>query len=131
MQLINFFKYIWNLVKAWIHAYIISPLNSWGKYITQGAYVQNNERNQQVLEFLYKVSQDGTYEPSTPLEYYIEKQLLYELYEDAVKNHIEEFKAENNGHVPTYEEVRSDYARQITLDLLSYRWIDDSKWDDK
>lgn len=130
MQLINFFKYIWNLIKAWINAYIILPLNGWNKYIAQGAYIQDNERNQQVIEFLYKVSQDSAYEPSTPLEHYIEKQ-LYETYEYAIKGHIEEIKDKYNGQVPTYKEVRSECAQQIALDLLSYRWIDDSKWDDE
>ena len=129
MQLINFLKRIWAFIKALINAYIILPLKGWYKYISQGAYIQDNERNQQVIEFLYKVSQDGTYEPSTPTEHYLEKH-LYEAYEDAIKDHIEEIKAEYNGQVPTYKEVRNECAQQIALDLLSYRWIDDRDWDD-
>ncbi len=46
MQLINFLKHIWTLVKAWINAYIILPLKGWNKYIINGAYIQDNERNQ-------------------------------------------------------------------------------------
>lgn len=129
MQLINFLKRIWAFIKALINAYIILPLKGWNKYISQGVYIQDNDRNQQVIEFLYKVSQDGTYEPSTPTEHYLEKH-LYEAYEDAIKDHIKEIKAEYNGQVPTYEEVRSECAQQIALDLLSYRWIDDRDWDD-
>ena len=129
MQLINFLKRIWAFIKALINAYIILPLKGWYKYISQGAYIQDNDRNQQVIEFLYKVSKDGTYEPSTPTEHYLEKH-LYEAYEDAIRDHIEEIKAEYNGQVPTYEEVRNECAQQIALDLLSYRWIDDRDWDD-
>lgn len=40
-------------------------------------------------------------------------------------------KDEYNGKIPTYEEVRNECAQQIALDLLSFRWIDDSKWDDE
>ena len=130
MQLINFFRKIWYYIKTWVNAYIVLPIRGWFKYLTIGAYIQDNERNQQVIEFLYKVSQDGAYEPSTPTEHYLEKH-LYEAYEDAINDHIEEIKAEYNGQVPTYEEVRSECAQQIALDLLSYRWIDDSKWDDE
>ena len=130
MQLINFLKCIWNFIKAWINAYITLPLKGWKSYIIDGAYIQDNERNQQVIEFLCKVSQDCTYEPSTPTEHYLEKH-LYQAYEDAINDHLEEIKAEYNGEVPTYEEVRSECAQQIALDLLSYRWIDDSKWDNE
>lgn len=77
-----------------------------------------------------KVANDGKYEPSSPLEHYIEKH-LYEAYEDAINEHKDLILIEYNGTIPTYEEVRSECARQIGLDLLSYRWIDDSKWDDE
>lgn len=82
------------------------------------------------MEFLYKVSQDGKYEPSLPIEHYLEKQ-LYEAYQETITKHEQMIKDEYDGKIPTYEEVRSECAQQIALDLLSFRWIDDSKWDDE
>lgn len=128
--MIKFFRKIWHYIKAWVNAVIILPLKGWFRYLTVGAYIQDNERNQQVIEFLFKVSQDGNYEPSLPIEHYLEKH-LYEAYQEAIAKNEQIIRDEYDGEIPTYEEVRSECAQQIALDLLSFRWIDDSKWDDK
>ena len=127
--MVNFLKRIQRYIKAFIYAYVILPIKGWYRYLTSGVYIEDNERNQQVIDFLYKVSEDKSYQPSSPVEHYLEKH-LYEAYLDAIKDHEDIIRNEYDGNIPTYEEVRGECAQQIVLDLLSYRWIDDSKWDD-
>lgn len=100
---------ILNFIKAVIDSYIITPFIAWWRYISMGACIEDNERNQKVLDYLRKVAENSEYEPSTPIEHFVEKQ-LFNSYNDAVKDHIDLIKIEYNGRIPPYDEVRSDCA---------------------
>ena len=120
---------ILNFIKAVIDSYIITPFIAWWRYISMGACIEDNERNQKVLDYLRKVAEDGEFEPSTPIEHFVEKQLLNS-YNDAVANHTDLIKIEYDGKIPSYNEVRSECAAQVALEMLSYRWIKEETWDE-
>lgn len=121
---------ILNFIKVIINFYIIAPFTAWWRYISTGACLPDNERNQKVLDYLQKVAENGDYEPSTPTEHFVEKE-LFNSYNDAVKDHSDLIKIEYNGKIPSYDEVRSECAAQVVLEMLSYKWIKEETWDDE
>lgn len=129
-KIIKFFVKIYTFIRAVIEVYIMIPFRAWKNYVLRGAYIEDNERNRQIVDYLFKVTKDGSYEPSTPVEHYVEKQLR-ESYEEAIRNNEQLIRNEYNGEIPPYEEVRSDCAEQIVFNLISYRWIEESRWDDE
>ena len=121
---------ILNFIKTIINFYIIAPFTAWWRYISTGVCLEDNERNQKVLDYLQKVAKNSEYEPSTPIEHFVEKQ-LFNSYNDAVENHADLIKIEYDGKIPSYDEVRSECATQIALEMLSYKWVKEETWDDE
>ena len=84
-------------------------------------YVPDNERNTQLLEYLWKVVQDPTYQPSTPVENYTENRLIQ------AYNKMKTEMLAVNIPVEEYERIRYQVAAYMIAILESHMWIDDTK----
>ena len=125
MEIIN--KII-NYIRALLTAYIFMPIHAWFSFYFHNKAILNNTRNQQALDYLQRLAQDGEVQPQTPVEHYIEKELR-----EACEMTIEKYKdelIEEYGELPTYEKIRQESAGEIALEMMSYMWIEEEKWDD-
>ena len=52
--------------------YLVRPVKKFVNYYIHGRYIENNEHNRQVIEYCRKVIRDPDYEPSTPLEHWVD-----------------------------------------------------------
>ena len=84
-------------------------------------YVPDNERNTQLLEYLWKIVQDPTYQPSTPVENYTENRLIQ------AYNSMKADMLAVNIPVEEYERIRYQVAAYMIAILESHMWIDDTK----
>lgn len=84
-------------------------------------YVPDNERNIQLLEYLWKIVQDPIYQPSTPVENYTENRLIQ------AYNSMKADMLAVNIPVEEYERIRYQVAAYMIAILESHMWIDDTK----
>lgn len=126
MKIIN--KII-NYIRAFLSAYIFMPIHAWYSFYFHNKAILNNSRNQQALDYLSRLAQDKTIQPQTPVEHYIEKE-LQEACEMTIKKYKDEL-IEEYGELPTYEKIRSECAGEIALEMMSYMWVEEEKWDDE
>ena len=52
--------------------FLVRPYRMFVNYYIHGFYVENNERNRQIVEYCHKVVMDPDCEPSTPVEHWVE-----------------------------------------------------------
>lgn len=114
----EFFRFIY----AWIKVYIINPVLQWWNFHINHAYIPDNKRNHDLMDFMCKVIENPEYEPSTPNEIYFEgqvKEIFEEIYTELPDNTDKE-KVWQIERIRVYIDI---------LDrLLELRWIDDSNF---
>lgn len=127
MKIIN---KILNYIDTFISVYIVMPIHAWFNYYFKHKAIEDNIRNQQLIDYLQRVAKDGTTEPQTPVEHFVEKEL-----KDSCDTTLEKYKEmllkEYDGKLPSYEEIRSECAREIVLEMMSYIWVEPERWDDE
>ena len=65
-------KYIINFIRAVVDAYIIHPIQRFLNFYFHGAYIPDNSRNQELLDYCIRVAKDPNVEPNTPNEIFFE-----------------------------------------------------------
>ena len=85
-------------------------------------YVPNNDRNIEMYNYLWKIIEDPTYQPSTPIENYTENR-LYQSYA-STKTDL----AANGIDIGNYEGIRQQAAAVLAGVMEGFLWIDDTKW---
>ena len=68
----KFFRKIKLFVLFNIWWFLVRPYRKLVNYYIHGYYVEDNERNWQIIEYCQKIIRDADYEPSTPVEHWVD-----------------------------------------------------------
>ena len=117
----EFFIRIYAYIKTIIWAYIIRPIKKWYNLCINKCYVPDNERNQQILSYCVKIINDETYQPSNPVEHWIE-QNWKESYDKFINTVTEEQNIPKE-ELPPYEECRKTVAAKTLVRLNEFAII--------
>ena len=124
-----FYKII-EFIKFNIWYFIIRPLKKIYNFLFRHAYLPDNERNQALFSYCSKIIDDPTYQPSTPVEHWCDKE-WEEMYNEIVERTIEEAKKvvddeeEIRAHIVPYNEYRQTIASEVLITLSEYAMIKD------
>ena len=110
-----FFIKIWAYIKTFFWAYIIRPIKKWYNLCINGMYIPDNERNQQIIRYCTKILENENYQPSTPVENWIDNE-----WRENYKIFIKPLEGNN---IPSYEECRTAIARKTLITLSEYKFI--------
>ena len=126
----NTFYIIFTRIKFIIWYYIIRPIKKIYHRIFQQAYVPDNERNQAILNYCQKLIIDHNYQPSTPVEHWIDNGWR-EKYDDIIKKFLQDCEKDSEEEkeklktIIPYEEYRPTIASQVLITLSEYSFIKD------
>ena len=109
-------KYIINFIRAIIDAYIIHPIQRFLNFYFHGAYIPDNSRNQELLDYCIRVAKDPNVEPNTPNEIF---------FENTVKRDWEETFTDLEDK---WEDNRQWIYITLANDMLRYRWINEREY---
>ena len=101
----------------WFH--FITRIKAWWRYHVLNIYIEDTPRNEQVIEFCNKIIEDNNYQPSNPVEHWLELQ-----WEDIYKQEAENAANENQKILP-YEQCRIEYAAQMVLEIAEFMIVKD------
>ena len=73
-------------IKMTFKLYIIDPILRWYHYYIKHAFIEDNQRNDELIEYLYKILHNPNYQPQTPVEHYAEQQYIISCYNQLKKN---------------------------------------------
>ena len=102
----------------WIMNYIILPIKRWWNLHINNLYLDDNMRTQALFEYLEKIIDDPTYQPSGAYENSFEEEL-----KECHKLVLEDIHAGKHSDIPCdievpYEENRQEYAIEIYNTLI-------------
>ena len=116
-----------NIILNWIIFNIIKPIQAFWHYYINHSAIEDTPRNRERYEYLTKIAEDSNYQPRTYAEHSFEKE-LYDAYCKGVSQN-EKIILDAYGEIPSYEEVRSECAMELILQLSSYYWVDNDEDD--
>ena len=111
----EFFIKIYAYIKVTIWIFIIRPLKKWYNLYINKCYIPDNERNQQILNYCTKILENENYQPSTPVENWIDNEWR--------ENYKTLIKSLEGNNIPSYEECRTAIARKTLITLSEYKFI--------
>ena len=100
-------------IKFFFWYFIVRPIHKWINLCIHGRIIPENERNKQIWDYCIKCMNDNSYQPSTPVEHWTDKQWR-ESFERTIANY------EGNATPPTYEEFRSTIALTVAKTMSEY-----------
>ncbi len=101
--------------------FVLRPIRKFVNLCFRGCYVADNDRNRQILDYCHKVVMDPDYEPSTPVEHWVDlewQKKSKELYEHRIAEGV------ISGDEPyDYRVARQIIARQVYVTLAEFAAI--------
>ena len=94
-----------------IKIYIIDPILRWWNLHFRGYTIEDNQRNNELLQYFYKLVDTPSYQPSTPVENYAENYYIKKTY-DILK--------EDNQNLEYTDDVRSYIAAIFVIKSREY-----------
>ena len=92
-------------------------------FLINRRYIPDNDRNNQIYDYLWKIVKDPTYQPTTPVENYAENKIYKNYLEQVIK-----VNSTNNLETESYERIRLQSAAILAGIMETHMWIDDTKW---
>lgn len=107
-------KKIFRFIAAIIKIYIINPILRFYHFYFCHIYIEDNPRNEAMLDYFSRVAEDPTVQPQTPTEIF---------FENSIKSDYEYYFPEDE----PWEKYRQSFYTDLALEMLEYRWIDDTQ----
>jgi hypothetical protein len=106
--------------------FIIRPLKKLYNFLFNRAYLPLNSRNIELLEYCSKIVNDESYQASTPVEHWIDKEwedMYKQITDDFIANNKELTEEELMEIVVPYSDYRQTIASQVLLALEEYAFV--------